>query len=219
MAKRKLSVNDAYFESIDTPQKAYWLGFIAADGCVSSTKNAIVIALQQQDKCLLEQFKQDICFSGEVKDYNNKYNVSKIYITSKKMKEDLSKWGIVPRKTNILTWPDINQNFYPDFIRGYFDGDGSWSVRVRGNCKDCIFQIVSGAETFLKHIETVLRLECGFEERNLCKMTNTNCYELKYSGNGKAMKLYDFLYRPNSFYLERKFNKVTNIIENKRKEK
>ena len=135
------------------------------------------------------------------------------------MKEDLRKWGIVPRKTNILTWPDINQNFYSDFIRGYFDGDGSWSIRVRGNCKDCIFQIVSGAETFLKHIETVLRLECGFEERSLCKMTNTNCYELKYSGNGKAMKLYDFLYRPNSFYLERKFNKVTNIIENKRKEK
>ena len=52
--------NYRIFENIDTPEKAYWLGFIAADGCVYvREKNATIrIAIKSSDKEHLEKFKK-----------------------------------------------------------------------------------------------------------------------------------------------------------------
>ena len=36
---RKYNVNHDFFESINTEERAYWLGFISADGCISERYN------------------------------------------------------------------------------------------------------------------------------------------------------------------------------------
>ena len=55
--KYKYDIN--YFEVIDTEEKAYWLGFIYADGCISNdNKQQLIIELCKQDKIVLEKFKR-----------------------------------------------------------------------------------------------------------------------------------------------------------------
>ena len=45
------------FDVIDTEEKAYWLGFLYADGNVSNTKNEVGITLQSSDIKHLYKFK------------------------------------------------------------------------------------------------------------------------------------------------------------------
>ena len=48
---RKSHVNTCIFETIDTEEKAYWLGFLYADWCVShyKTSKRVELALQEKD--------------------------------------------------------------------------------------------------------------------------------------------------------------------------
>ena len=55
---RKYDVNQNYFDIIDTQNKAYFLGFLYADGNVSKDNNNIQIALQARDLHILESFKK-----------------------------------------------------------------------------------------------------------------------------------------------------------------
>jgi hypothetical protein len=51
----KFNFNEDYFESIDTEDKAYFLGFIVADGSVSDDTNTIKIIQKETD--ILYEFK------------------------------------------------------------------------------------------------------------------------------------------------------------------
>src|SRR3990167_5826866 len=59
---------DENFFEIPNILNCYWAGFIAADGCVSKNNNRITIELDGKDKNHLIQFKNDVKFSGEVRD-------------------------------------------------------------------------------------------------------------------------------------------------------
>ena len=86
VGKRKYNCNYDYFKIIDTPEKAYWLGFIMADGCVMISKRIrklktyetiqqryfLKIALSSVDTQHLEKFNQCINSSYPVKEYINK---------------------------------------------------------------------------------------------------------------------------------------------------
>ena len=56
--KRKYSLNEKYFDSINTEDKAYILGFICADGYIA--KDRIVIAIAKKDIQILENIKKFI---------------------------------------------------------------------------------------------------------------------------------------------------------------
>ena len=60
-SKSRYSLNERYFEKIDNNNKAYWLGFIAADGCVSNKKGGryLYIELSRKDRDHLEKFKEE----------------------------------------------------------------------------------------------------------------------------------------------------------------
>lgn len=55
--KRKYTLDENYFYNINTSEKAYILGFIAADGCVSEDR--LVISISINDKHLLEKIKKE----------------------------------------------------------------------------------------------------------------------------------------------------------------
>ena len=58
MGGPKYNFNEDYFEKIDTEDKAYFLGFIVADGCISSKFNRISIIQKETD--ILYEFKRYI---------------------------------------------------------------------------------------------------------------------------------------------------------------
>lgn len=120
---RKFKCDDNYFENINTSNKAYILGFIAADGCVLDN-NTLQITIKKDDIEILNFIKKELQYEGSFA-INREIYIS-LRVKSKKICQDLSKYFIVPRKTKILKFPtNINPIFYKDYIRGYFDGDGS----------------------------------------------------------------------------------------------
>ncbi len=124
--------DDSYFEKIDNERKAYWLGFLYADGCVSEkSKNnkSIIIQLHPDDKYILEQLLKDINSNRPI--YVNKKGYVSINIRSVKMANDLINLGCIPRKSLVLKFPNeniVSKQLIKHFIRGYMDGDGCIST-------------------------------------------------------------------------------------------
>ena len=123
---KKYVADENYFEKIDSADKAYWLGFIYADGSVVSKGNTyrLTIELNRIDRLHLEKFLIAIKSNAEIKDRVNR-PISSVTINRKKIVDDLIKIGCVPNKTEV-GWLDTSviKGFEKDFLRGYLDGDG-----------------------------------------------------------------------------------------------
>lgn len=115
-----------YFKVIDSDEKAYWLGFIAADGCVyiGSRQHTLSLQLQRRDRHWLERLRDIIAPGAKLTD-NAGPNSTSLSIGSQELVHDLIIHGITPRKSLTLEWPKIPEPFEIPFLLGYFDGDGS----------------------------------------------------------------------------------------------
>lgn len=126
--------NQDYFYNIDCPEKAYLLGFIASDGCVYNKKknyqnaqNILKVTIQKDDEEILNFFKKELDTNKPISYLKREnFEYATLEIVSDKIFNDLELHNIVPNKTYINSWATLeNEQFRPDFIRGYFDGDGS----------------------------------------------------------------------------------------------
>lgn len=132
---RRYAVDLTYFESIDSPDKAYFLGFIAADGCVrrpSRGPSVLSIRISSEDEEILIQFlkhlKSDIpvlrsCYTTPWKGVQKE--ASFINVISDKFCKDLESYNVVERKTRCYEPAPLPDDLKPHFMRGYFDGDGT----------------------------------------------------------------------------------------------
>ena len=128
--QRLYIINDDYFDNIGHNQ-AYLLGFIAADGTVNKNDNSIKIALSSVDKSFLEEMKKELKSNAPISDFEDKngFKHSEFRFSSVKIKQRLANFGIIPNKTYESFFPqNIPNEYLIDFIRGYFDGDGSVSM-------------------------------------------------------------------------------------------
>lgn len=159
---RKYSLNQNYFHKIDSPQKAYWLGFIFADGTVGTYNNQSIlkIDLHKKDINHLRQLSDDLESNKPILEYVNRTTygtcpIARLTVTSQQIVSDLGVLGCLPRKTYNLGPPQHLDSLYQkDFIRGIVDGDGSIS-------KDSNLQYgyklkISGTYNLLNWIQTIL---------------------------------------------------------------
>lgn len=213
----KNKCNDGFF-SKDTLQSFYWAGFIAADGCVCLEKNKyprLKICLAEKDKDHLTKFKRAIEFKGRVRTWCPEKHKprSMISIASRQIFNDLARFNIVPRKTLGYAFPEwlITHPLVNHFMRGYFDGDGSFYLyRNRDSTIDNLAMNVCGTYEFLKIYKNIL---IGSEIKlsgNIYKSSSEKIYMLGCKGNRKTIKIRDFLYNNSTTgtRLERKFNIV-----------
>ena len=215
--RRKYSVNDNYFNVIDTEEKAYWLGFIYADGYVITGMDKIGISLNSIDKNHLDKFKQATLATYPINDYKEKsgYGVGSIYsrilITSKQMKNDLLRLGIYENKTLILKFPtQVPKCLIRHFIRGYFDGDGSLTYGRKQVCGNCNYSIkftgtIEMINAIQEYLGTSVKEEQRYPERNV------NNYSITIGGNQQVRKILDNLYQGATIYLERKYNRYIEL--------
>ena len=123
--------NKYFFEVIDTEEKAYWLGFIYADGYHNEKYHSIKITLKTSDYEHLLKFNKAIDGNLTLK-IDNKGAGCKIIVTCKKMSEDILDKGVMQCKSNKIIFPNfISKELMPHFIRGYFDGDGCIPIHRR----------------------------------------------------------------------------------------
>lgn len=116
-----LEYNEEYFSKIDNPSKAYWLGFIYADGCIDRY-DRLHINLAEYDKNHLQKFLDELSSNIEIRKRNGYINLS---IKNKNIVRDLYNLGVNYNKTYDSRIPKIEDKYINHWLRGYFDGDGS----------------------------------------------------------------------------------------------
>lgn len=196
---QQFKFNHNYFEYINTEEKAYWLGFLMADGCISMTTNPkIDLCLSVIDRDHLVKWHKALSSTKKIIIYNDRACSSH---PSKKMCNDLILLGCTSKKSLTLAFPKINNKLIRHFIRGYVDGDGCITF---GNKKQKLWQIrlhIIGTKNFLTSIQQ------SFETNNkLLKIGNNKInYAFEIHGNKKTMKILNWLYEDAEIFLDRKF--------------
>lgn len=211
--KRKYYVKDEYFAQQNS-KMAYFLGFLMADGNISKTNNRIQVCLSELDSEFLNLFYNEIG-GAPIAHYTVKGGTQEICrweCISRKIKDDLISFDVIPQKTGFAKIPTkLKKEFYPDFIRGYFDGDGSiWIEKKTGAVG---FGMVS------HNIEILEQIVDYFEEQGIPRVnirTDNRCninYCFKYRKKASE-KIYQLLYYDNEcFRMKRKFDKFTQILK------
>lgn len=205
---KKYSLDEDYFGTINTPNKAYLLGVLMADGCVWVRKpKSCYCRLEMKDKELVEFFRDEIRANYPIKKRTEK-DTYYMTVCSEKLFDSLSKHGIVPRKTFITGYPETLNGFDSDFIRGYLDGDG-FIVHYEGKYPRNRIGWC-GNQKLLAGIEDKLKNACGIKHKELYRPIANRSSILQYQSNGDIEKLIGYLYENsnNSFYLKRKRNKA-----------
>lgn len=192
-------VNEDYFENIDTEQKAYWLGFIYADGCISRGKIEIGLSIKDYDH--LVKFKNDVGYMGDIK-FRQSTNSCRIMFGSTKMINDLRKYGVHERKSTTKQFPNnIPSEFLKDFARGYFDGNGCIIKRNLKNGKTKYSLGIScGSKDFLYDFLNAI----NFDNRSVKKDKRTENYSCEWSLKHK--EYLNYLYKDSNIYLDRKYS-------------
>lgn len=231
-SSKKYSYNENIFENIDKEEKAYWLGFLYADGYVRERNGGgseLKLKLSIIDKDHLLKFKKFISDDEnipivyeesknkkkklndtDIQEYYNNSRTYKISINSKKIVSDLIKLGCTNNKSKTIEFPNIDESFYKDFIRGYFDGDGSISYSK----KAIVLNFVSGSLNFLKRISYELNKNCNCKYANLIGASNNYKY-ICYTSLFDIQSIYNYLYKnEENIKLDRKLDKIKHVIEN-----
>lgn len=217
--------NVHYFDIIDSYAKAYIVGFIAADGALVKTKTTttLTITIKYEDKAVLEFIKSEIgnehklqeiirpsSFDSSKTIHHIRYTISNRHIV-----EALNKLGITSNKSlsigNIIK--NIPYEYRDAFIIGYFDGDGSVTIRDgeypndRGIlCKDYSLYIqIRGTKDFLSGICNHLKIDASHIHQN------DSIPHLSFASKKDTYRFFQ-CYKNLPFYYERKYNKFLQRI-------
>jgi hypothetical protein len=196
--------NESVFEHIDTREKAYWVGFLAADGNI--TERCLRIRLAKKDLDHLEKLKTFLCSDHPIRNYVvDGHDCCDLAIHSKKIVSDLIAHGFSYNKTWSLSVPKIDQLLLSSYILGVFDGDGSFARNGKGGARFSL----SGCEDHLNQIQQVLIHNCSLSKTKLYK--GSGCYLLEYQGRFQIKRICDFMYRDINVFLARKRNVVKEL--------
>lgn len=217
--------NHAYFDQPLDEERAYWIGFLLADGCVSYRKgtkanNAPVLAvsLSEVDTHHIERFREALESNHPITHFVAKsgYGAGKtmayFVIRSHELVNGAEKHGIVQRKTKFCPTPNLPPELMRHMYRGYVDGDGGLSLTDRDDGKVNAALDIVGTEQFLKDFASWLANHAGFNHKDPLKSHNTTVVmNLRYGGIQQVSSILHFLYDDATVYLDRKFATAQSI--------
>lgn len=193
-----------FFSDINNEKSAYYAGFIAADGSIyrhpsKPMQGRLTIEIHQKDREILENF--DV--GTEIFSRKTRKMVSKA-ISSDRICGDLEKCGIVQNKTFKLKFPEnIDEENIPHFIRGYFDGDGWFTVCKRGYIRSGFV----GCKEFLEKLQTFLPCKSSL------RIPKGKKYAIITINHNNTIRFSEFMYKKATIFLKRKRNIVANFSE------
>lgn len=216
--------NETIFKVIDSEEKAYWFGFLCADGYNHETKNCVALQLQKEDFSHLEKYKAFLNYQGPIYTFTRTTSVNKLVrdycelnVCSPIYSEDLAKLGCIQNKTYKLEFPYISDNLVRHFIRGYFDGDGCISItdrkdrRTRGTSMTVQLNIV-GKESVLLKIQDYIVKATNVTKTPIRNRKNNFAKTISWGGTNVVLKILHYLYNDSTVYLDRKYKKYEQLI-------
>jgi hypothetical protein len=224
---RKYAGDKTYFDQIDTRMKAYFLGFIAADGCIVDNSNTsctdtLAINIHKKDACILEKFRQELNRETELYIVPPPKSQVSIRINNQHICDSLRRYGLDYRKS--LTMPDIfnliPREFHDGFIQGYFEGDG-WvhqnTTPHKPSNKIYKFATIGfcGTQEFLQGLATSANLtKYAIRHQKGSTENSTNgIFTLTFASKLEINKIFHFMYDTSTFFLNRKYSKFLPYIE------
>lgn len=209
---KKYQFDENFFEVIDTEEKAYWLGFMYADGYVSEKKSSVELGLQESDSGHLEKFKNSLNsnhrISKTIRNIDGKeYIGCRLTLNSVKFKNDLINKGCMVRKTLRLTFPDysiVPKDLMRHFIRGYVDADG---CIYKKTTKGYSLEVVGTAEFLKGYVK-----ELGVHENKIHYINKRSTASRVMYGGEYAESILEYLYSDANIYLDRKYNQVKSCV-------
>lgn len=223
----KYQFNNDFFLQ-DSEYLAYFLGLMSSDGYIASNDNHIGIELARKDKKVLEDISLAMGYNRPILDIERKERgngeFSKFILENAKIKRLLiDKYGIVPQKTYdknfCFNFINLDKKYWKDYIRGYFDGDGS--IKITGT--SLTFQIDGTSIKMLLGIQQALRgigckselsLTCRYpqEEQSGDFQQTLPLYRL-YCYSKSAEEVFHIIYQDANIYLQRKFDKYKQYVK------
>ena len=172
-----------YFGSVASPEQAYLLGLLAADGNVASDYPRVSIGLQAKDAHLVE-FVRDRLNPGASL-HRKGDGFTSLQLTSRQMVADLALHGIVPRKSRTLPWPAHLGELLRPYLLGYFDGDGCMYLpRDRNGRERPGWTVCSGSERFLVDLKAYVLETCGVELQKIQHRAGADLWQVAVTGRG-----------------------------------
>jgi intein-encoded DNA endonuclease-like protein len=212
------NVNKDFFKKW-TPEMAYVLGFFAADGnLIKNKRGACFFSLEICDKGILDNIKKVMESNHKIgirvsskENYKVRY---RLQIGSKEIYEDLLSLGFGNGKTYNMSVPLIPDEYFSDFVRGYFDGDGN--VWLSKGHKKILIAFTSSSRLFLEGLSVRLK-KLGITLGGSLVDYKTY-YRISYSIQD-SLKIYSFMYNSEHYgllYLSRKKEVFDRFIVNNR---
>jgi intein-encoded DNA endonuclease-like protein len=197
--------NEHVFDQIDSEEKAYWLGFIFADGYISSSplrENVksiyqFELSLGLKDKEHLEKFRNFM-------EYEKPLLIDtcrcRFTLANKHLWTTLNSYGCTPNKSLTLTFPNIPEYLIKHFIRGYFDGDGCITRYVHKTCVSPHIELL-GTKQMLEQILIHSNTSAKYKHD---KRHSEETWSLEWSKQ-EGIDFINYLYQNCSIYLNRKY--------------
>lgn len=217
---RKYFHQEDYFEVIDTEEKAYWLGFLYADGYIVDHdqkygQDQVGLSQAEDNKESVEAFKYCIQATNPITVDNSGSHLGKqrqyrLLLTSQKTVDDLIKHGCAKQKTLVLEPPnDVPDPLIRHFLRGFFDGDGALCRCPKKNSSYIDFAInFTTTRPVAEWIHNLL----GFGSIHKDNRREFTWYYTTNS-NPQTIKLYRFLYDDAHIYMERKYKRFQELLD------
>lgn len=228
-----LYYNKDYFSQIDNAEKAYWLGFIYADGYISS-QDRFGIELSILDFNHLQKFANALDSNIRIKTRTrNNREFCNITIKNSKIHNDLINKGVFFNKTKNIHFPtreQLPEKYNKDFIRGFFDGDGCYLLyqhTQKQKYKDSFFEylvyareinVVCLSEEFLVAIQKILKENADCDSKiYIQKRNDRNCLDLsvlRIMKKNDIIKFINYVFYKDCVCLDRKEKIAKELLEN-----
>lgn len=208
LKKNKFVYNTDYFKLINTSEKAYWLGFLYADGYIDAPDNKLVVELKYDDRFHLDRLI-NILSPGKkwktktVIKNGKKYKSAFVYFNSPEIIKNLINLGCTGKKSLTLSFPSdsfLPKKFIWHFIRGYFDGDGSiFPIKDRKGC----YVEFCGTYNFLDDLQNFFENTINSYKR-VAINPKGNAYVFRKGGYFVSLSILKNMYSKSNITLGRK---------------
>lgn len=208
-----------------SPEFAYVVGLIASDGNLDKNSNEVKLA--STDREITDLYCR--CLGLRPHDTSaeiwNDYASTEVYVRLEQRlqyklqyhivfsdyvyRARLEAIGLTPNKSKTLGLLAIPDEYFRDFLRGEFDGDGCWSGQRHGKRKYALGIFTSGSRVYLDWLHETIQRLVGIKG---------HIYKIDLRFEGKhAEKLGEFMYyTPDVPCLGRKRSKWMTLITQQR---
>lgn len=208
---RKIPCNHKYFGEPLDEDRAYWIGFLLADGGITEKKygqtDRVTVRLAKVDLPHLEKLASALESEHKITTLSEEGSVQ-FSVSSSEIVDDLSRYKVIPRKSACHCFSDqIPDSLLRHYFRGYFDGNGGISQHSRSkwaiNC--------AAGDHFLIAFRDWIASHLGGHPATIS--FRDGIHRMAWSGTHRCREILDLMYADATVFLDRKMEKYNQIVK------